>query len=291
LEAVLNTGDPNIDSEDGHPIAYTAILQAAQSYARPPLFLREDSEQITRDPVMSEKVPGWMNTPAQVATGNRKRVLEDGPDKMNSDEEDATKEEHGDELTGVYTPGATLESAKMTQAQVAAQKAAAQAQKVPKIPRSQAPISGSSGDDDPQGSEYVWSQTKGCMRKNKHFRAPAASASSEKVISLPPPVSSPAPAALSQKKVSPVVPIKMPSRPPTPVSVPADSPSPKGRKPVAKAVASQKAPAVQKPVPEANASKPMETRKQAASRAGGLRPVGGSWQTDTCVAQGNPSKT
>jgi hypothetical protein len=58
-----------------------------------------------------------------------------------------------------------------------------------------------------------------------------------------------------------------------------------------------------KPVPEAKASKPtkgqespetkvshpMQTRRQAASRAGGLRGVVGSGQMDTCVAQGNPS--
>jgi hypothetical protein len=37
--------------------------------------------------------------------------------------------------------------------------------------------------------------------------------------------------------------------------------------------------------------KPMETRRQAATRAGSLRPVGGPGQKDTCVAQGNPSKT
>jgi hypothetical protein len=70
------------------------------------------------------------------------------------------------------------------------------------------------------------------------------------------------------------------------------------------AAASPKAPAV-KPVQEAKASKslvkgqespetkvskPMATRSQA-SRAGSLRPGGGSGQTDTCVAQGNLSKT
>jgi hypothetical protein len=43
--------------------------------------------------------------------------------------------------------------------------------------------------------------------------------------------------------------------------------------------------------PETKVSKPMETRAKTASRAGGLRPGGGSGQTDTCVAQGNPSKT
>jgi hypothetical protein len=32
LEAVLNSGDPNIDSADGHSIAYNAILQARQKF-------------------------------------------------------------------------------------------------------------------------------------------------------------------------------------------------------------------------------------------------------------------
>jgi hypothetical protein len=193
---------------------------------------------------------------------------------MNSDEEDATKEEHGDELTGVYAPGATLESAKMTQAQVGAQKAAAHAQKRAP-PRSQSPIGGSPDDDDPaRADEWIRSQTKGCWRRNKFYKAPKTTAAPEEVASSPPPA-----------------PIKVPSRPPTPVSAPVDPPSPKGKKPVMKAAVSQKAPAVQKPVPKAKASKPMETRRQAASRAGGLRPVGGSGQPDTCVAQGNPSKT
>jgi hypothetical protein len=124
LEAVLSTGDPNVDSEDGNPISHSAVLQAAQSYERPPLFLREDHEQITSDPIMAEKVPGWMSTAAKVATGNRRRVLEDGPDVMNSDEEDALKEEHGDELEGMYTAGMDPEKGpvKLTQAQVLAQK-------------------------------------------------------------------------------------------------------------------------------------------------------------------------
>jgi hypothetical protein len=42
--------------------------------------------------------------------------------------------------------------------------------------------------------------------------------------------------------------------------------------------------------PVAKARHPMETRRRA-SGAGGLRPGGGSGQTDTCVANGNPSKT
>jgi hypothetical protein len=35
FDAVLSTGDPNTDSEDGHPIAYMVFLQGAQSYESP----------------------------------------------------------------------------------------------------------------------------------------------------------------------------------------------------------------------------------------------------------------
>jgi hypothetical protein len=88
LEQVLNTKDPSIDSEDGHPIAYTAILQAVQTFEKPPIFLKEDCEQITEDPVMAEKIPEYMCLASEAATGNRRRVLEDCPDKPNSDDED-----------------------------------------------------------------------------------------------------------------------------------------------------------------------------------------------------------
>jgi hypothetical protein len=174
LEHVLSTGDPNIDREDGHPIAYTKILQADQSYENPPIFLREDSEQITSDPIMSEKVPGWMNIAAKVATGNRRRVLENGPDVMNSDEEDALKEDHGEVLEGMDPKKGPV---KLTQAQVVAQKAPAQA-----LSRSQTPAGGSSDDDDPDGSEHVWSQSRSRMRKNKNYRKAATDISKTSVL-------------------------------------------------------------------------------------------------------------
>jgi hypothetical protein len=60
---------------------------------------------------------------------------------------------------------------KLTQKQVAAQKAAAHALKASKLPpRSQSPMpTGSSDDDDPVSPQYVWSSSKGIFRKNKHW--------------------------------------------------------------------------------------------------------------------------
>jgi hypothetical protein len=172
LEQVLSTGDPNIDSVNGHPIAYANILQAAQNYEHPPIFLKEDSEQVINSE-NADKVPLWMNTAAQMATGNRKMVLEDGPDKMNSDDDDALEDVKPDEEKGMYTPESDPKQGpvKLTQAQAAYQRAAAHAVKASIVPpQSQPPAHRSSYDDEPTGSEWVWSRTKGCMRKNKYFR-------------------------------------------------------------------------------------------------------------------------
>jgi hypothetical protein len=155
LEQVLSTADPSTDSVDGHPIAYTHLMQAAQSFKHPPIFLKEDSKLVIKSE-NADKVPVWMNIAAQVATGNRRRVLEDGPDKMNSDDDDALEEEHGDKLTGMYTPEMDPKKGpvNLTEQEAARQRAASQG-----IAR-----------DGPIGSECVWSQTKGCMRKNKFFQ-------------------------------------------------------------------------------------------------------------------------
>jgi hypothetical protein len=184
----------------------------------------------------------------------------------NSDEEDAIKEEHGDTLEGMYTPGMNPEKGpvKLTQAQVAAQKAAAQA-----LPRSQTPVGGSSDDDDPGGSEHIWSQTRGCMRKNKNYRK----------------------AATNDSKANAPVPAFVPE--PTRLLTPVNSDTEdqeymtEDQKRCARTGNKKSKKASIQPM----SPKPMETRRQAASRAGGLQSVGGSGQTDTCVAQGNPSKT
>jgi hypothetical protein len=125
LEAVLSSGDPNIDSSDGHPIAYEAILRASQDYEHPPIFLKEDSDHVVNDEVLSGKVQGWMAISQQVATGSHRRVLEDGIDVWNSSDEDDEKMKP-DELTGMYT--AEMDPKKgpqlLSQHQVALQKAA-----------------------------------------------------------------------------------------------------------------------------------------------------------------------
>jgi hypothetical protein len=95
----------------------------------------------------------WMNIAAQVATGSRRMVHEDGPDKMNSDDDDALQDVKPDEEKGMYTPEMDPKRGpvKLTTHQVAVQKAAAQMLKAP--PRSQSPVGGSSDDDDPTGPE------------------------------------------------------------------------------------------------------------------------------------------
>jgi hypothetical protein len=41
LEEFLSTSDPNVDPEDGHPLAYEAILRECQKFEITPLFLKE----------------------------------------------------------------------------------------------------------------------------------------------------------------------------------------------------------------------------------------------------------
>jgi hypothetical protein len=296
LDQVLSTGDPNIDSEDGHPIAYTSILQAAQSYEKKPLFLREDHEQITSDPIKSVEVSKWMNTAAKVATGSRRRVLENGPDVMNSEDEDAVKDDHGDELTGVYAPRcASLDQARLTAEQAAAQRASSFEAAPREPPRSRSPAYHSSDDDDLSRPEWVWSQRLGHVRKNKAWVKRLA----ESAMALPAP------------KPQKALPAPESERQPTPESFDMEDQGEMtddqkrcariGKK---KATATRKASAVQ-PVPEAKASKPvtgqespetkvskpMRTRRQAkeASGAGSLRGVVGSGSTGYVCDKSSPS--
>jgi hypothetical protein len=103
LDAFLSSGgDPNISSEDGHPIALNTILREGQSFEIPPTFLREDSVQAASDPRIAGRTASWMAISRQVAVGNHRRVLENGEDVMDSDDE-VDEKMQPDVLEGMYT--------------------------------------------------------------------------------------------------------------------------------------------------------------------------------------------
>jgi hypothetical protein len=219
-----------------------------------------------------------MNIAAQVATGNRKRILEDGPDVINSDDDDALEDVKPDEEKGMNTAETDPKQGpvKLTQAQAAYLRAAGQALKASKVPpQTQPPVRGSSDDDDPESPEWVWSQTKSCMRRNKHFKGAATA-------DIPKSTNPSIPRSSTPVGKDPTPLAKAPPRPSTPtVSVPPDPPSPK--KSVKKGAGKKAAvrPADQK-----------ATQPKSTSRAGSLCPgVGGSGQKDTRVASSHPSKT
>jgi hypothetical protein len=95
------TGE-QFDPMEGTGIAYAKIANACSKYVVSPVFYSADSSEYGGiDPAI---VPEWMNIAAQVATGGRSQVLENGPDVCNSaSESDSENEEHGEELKGMYT--------------------------------------------------------------------------------------------------------------------------------------------------------------------------------------------
>jgi hypothetical protein len=100
LQSVLASGDPGLDTENGHDLAYQRILSACTKYADPPRFFPSDSQEFGGLDI-AVSVPLWMHMAAQVSVGGRKQVLEDGADVCNS-ESDSDHEDGGDELTGAY---------------------------------------------------------------------------------------------------------------------------------------------------------------------------------------------
>jgi hypothetical protein len=147
--------------------------------------------------------------------------------------------------------------------------------------------SASSDDDDLSMPEWIRSRSKGTMRKNKAWIQRLA----QSALALPPTEPEP-------------------KRQPTPLTSPANSDD-EGVSEDQRRMANKAKRMAQKgtpkgtaqgtgrknPTEEAKASHPMVdhhpvvTRRQEASRAGGLRSGGGSGKTDTRVASGNPSKT
>jgi hypothetical protein len=150
FEEVLRTGDPNVDNADGHPIVYEVILRESQTHEHPPIFLKEDSDHVLNDDLLSDKVQEWMAISQQVATGSNRRVLEDGIDVWNSSDEDDEKMKP-DELTGMHTAEMDPKQGpqKLTQHQAAALRAAAkQSSVVPsEVSESECPPSASVFED------------------------------------------------------------------------------------------------------------------------------------------------
>jgi hypothetical protein len=185
-------------------------------------------------------------------------------------------------LKTVLTKG----SIKLSKAQVAVQKSAAHALKASKSPpRAQSPIPTGSSDDDPERPEYIWPSSKGIFRKNKHWNGNKSNA--------------PALLAPEPQKALPAPDLKAPPAPeprqPTPVSSDREDQDEltEDQKRLArygkkKAAASQRAPAGN-PTKEAQASHPMQTRRQEASRAGSLRGVVGSGSTGYVCDELSPS--
>jgi hypothetical protein len=266
------------EQEDGSHIAFWRIIGKCAEYESSPRFYREDSDAIRSDPELAAAVPVWSNTAAQVSVGSRDLVLEDGPDTMNSSDEESPKKEHGEVLTGMYTERLKAPIL-ISQSETARQKAAwsyAESQGYSAQINSDQASSA--------GGEFSDSDLPAPTMRRSRFETSGPSESAQRSSNpfVPRPVT-PTGSAPSR----PATPSgNVPSRPSTPtVSVPPDPPSPK-RKSGLKAATLRGAPA--------ESEHPMtiwSKKSKTASRAGGLRPVGGSGKTDTCVASSHPSQT
>jgi hypothetical protein len=314
LDAVLSTGNPNVDPESGHPIAYERILAHAQTFENPPIFIKADAEQITSDPKMAELVPNWMRTAERIATGSRRRVPEDGPDTWNSDDE-SMEDVLPDEEKGAYTAemDPKLGPKTLSAHEAARQWATANALKLahssgsvatsssdvssdfgnsivssqvssPQPSRQPTPVNSDDKEALTEDQKKVVAHAKKCSARNvpRCTSAPGTKLPPKKSVPLKPEEGG-KPVARSRAAADPPPPTQdsEPKKAAASQQAPADQPKGAKAPPPTKG---QESPGTKVPTPT------MVTRSQA-SRAGGLRPGGGSGQTDTCVANGNPSKS
>jgi hypothetical protein len=108
--------------EDNKHLAYEQIGESMAEFVVPPTLCRSDSEIVQGDPVFAAAAPELLTLAAQVSVGSRSLVLENGPEVMNSSDEDSPNEEHGYKLTGMYTNNLKA-PVYLSQSQVAQQKA------------------------------------------------------------------------------------------------------------------------------------------------------------------------
>jgi hypothetical protein len=308
LDAVLSTGDPNVDPESRHPIGYERILAHAQTFETPPIFIKADAERITSDPKLSELVPNWMCTDERIATGNRRRVPEDGPDTWYSDDE-AKEDVLPDVEKGAYTAemDPKLGPKKLSAHEAAQQRAAANALKSsrsgfttsnsevssdfgysivssqvssPQPSRQPTPASTPVNSDDDEGMtedlKRVVAHAKKCSAHNvpRCTSAPGTKPPPKKSVPQEPQGNG-TPASRLRAEAGPSQMVPEPPKAAAPQRAPALKSKSKGD-------IGQESPGTKVP---AHDSHPM------ASRAGGLRSGGGIGPTDTCVDLFNPSKT
>jgi hypothetical protein len=216
----------------------------------------------------------------RVATGSRRRVLEDGPDVMNSDDEDSKVEEHGDKLTGMYVNGcSSLEQARLTEQQAQAQRASAtfSGSLVPFVPlvsepeRKPTPLTSPVNSDDEgcMSEDQCRCANRGKLMANRAVKSPAAllSAPPRPAVRIPlpcdsdPEIQAPAKAAPLEITKATIVPAVGISKSVTKAAAspraPADQPT------GAKAPKPTKGQATGQESPETKVSPPMQTRRQA----------------------------
>jgi hypothetical protein len=303
LEEVLANGDPNVESEHGHEIAYQRIFAAAEQFESTPTFLKEDCESILSDPKKAELVPQWMCLAERAAIGSRPRVLEDGPDTPNSDDE-AKEDVKPDKLTGMYTPemDPKLGPKKLSPSEVSQQKAAAQARKESvsssssRFTTSSTPevssdfgnsIVNSSQSSEVEDEDWSW-MTPGERKKAEI----AARALKDKPVQPPRCLSAPG-ARPPKRQPAKSQPASEPKGNGTPASRSRDDAGPSQKVPQPsdlKAAASQRAPAGRSSSGQASPGTKVPTPTKG-SRAGGFQGVGGSGQKDTCMPPRHASQT
>jgi hypothetical protein len=269
-------------------------LEHAQTFEVPPVFIKEDADSIVSHPEMSLKVPSWMCIAERIATGSRKRVTEDGPDTWHSDDESKTDIE-ADKEANMYTSemDPTLGPQKLSPQQASLQRAAAQA--------SRTPTSASSTDVSSDFGNSIISSPASSRQTTQPNSddddlgtcgAPGTRSGAVPEPPMPDPSGQPSKTQSGGRDFLGILDNPDLTIPPSqfkaprqkaaaPQRAPADQPKGAKAPPPTKG---QESPGTEAPTPR------MQTRSQA-SRAGGLRPGGGSGQTDTCVAQGNHSKT
>jgi hypothetical protein len=327
------------DLEEGKHIAYSLIAEKCADFETSPQFYRSDSDFAQSDPILASSVPHILSTAAQVSVGSRNFVLEEGPDIVNSSDEDSPEEEHGEKLEGMYTSGLKAPVV-LSQSDVAPQRAAAEQLKAigwGKWIDSDAPDLTSTTSDWSQTAPSSPTQTRCASRFDdpdslKGQVIPRAKTATREgsskptvstAVSMPPPPKSsqrpqtflsdssgpsgdemPPLATLISSRVVPAEEVSARSTVPkasTSSGTSASDASPSSATSVArpkrKAVANPAAAPPKKGAgkkasvrtADSEATHPMVTRD--ASRAGRLRGVGGSGQTDTCVASSHPSQT